>query len=134
VRALIDLLVTDACESTARRIQELGLRSAEDVRRAPKNAVCFSSDLQARKDDLQKYLFEHVYQHYRVARMAHKAKHFIERLFRAYVAQPRQLPPDYQDWAKQEGLHQAVCDYIAGMTDRYAQDEYLKLFSPYERV
>ncbi len=134
VRSIINLLVTDVCESTAKRIEELNIRSTEDVRKAPKNVVCFSSPVQARKDDFQRYLFEHVYQHYRVTRMANKAKRFVKELFRAYVGQPRQLPPDYQVWAEKEGLHQAVCDYIAGMTDRYAQDEYLKLFSPYERV
>ena len=48
--------------------------------------------------------------------------------------QPKQLPPDYQAWAEQAGLHQGVCDYVAGMTDRYAQEEYAKLFSPSERT
>jgi len=75
-----------------------------------------------------------VYQHYRVARMATKARHFVKELFRAYVADSKQLPPYYQTWAAREGVPQAVCDYIAGMTDRYAQDEYKKLFMPYERV
>ena len=45
-----------------------------------------------------------------------------------------QMLPQRREWAEQAGLHQSVCDYVAGMTDRYAQDEYAKLFSPYERV
>ncbi|HLA37606.1 MAG TPA: deoxyguanosinetriphosphate triphosphohydrolase, partial [Candidatus Brocadiales bacterium] len=61
-------------------------------------------------------------------------RRFVEELFKAFVANPRQLPPDFQAWAEKEGIHRGVCDYIAGMTDRYAQDEYLRLFHPYERV
>jgi len=75
-----------------------------------------------------------VYHHYRVARMSNKAKRFISELFEAYTSDPRQLPFEYQEWVQQAGLHQAVCDYIAGMTDRYAQDDYMRLFDPFERV
>ena len=134
VRALINLLVTDLCATTAARIEQTGARSVGDVRRAPGNLVGFSSETQAVKDELQQYLFDNVYRHYRVMRMANKARHFVKEIFRAYTSQSNQLPPDYQEWAKQEGLHQAVCDYVAGMTDRYAQDEYLKLFFPYEKA
>ena len=86
------------------------------------------------KDDLQAHLHKQVYQHYRVARMSNKARRLVKEIFTEYVREPMQLPPDYQEWAEQAGLHQSVCDYVAGMTDRYAQDEYAKLFSPYERV
>ena len=110
------------------------IASVDAVRRAPGNIVGFSPETQALKDELQSYLFANVYRHYRVMRMANKAKHFIKEIFHAYTRQPIQLPPDYQDWAKKEGLEQAVCDYVAGMTDRYAQDEYMKLFFPYERA
>ena len=134
VRALINLLVTDLCRSTLARIEELNINTAEDVRGASSSIVCMSPDLSRRKAALQHYLLEHVYRHYRVARMTNKARHFVKKLFNAYVAQPQQLPPYYQQWVEQEGIHQGVCDYIAGMTDRYAQDEYLKLFAPFERV
>lgn len=134
VRAIINLLVTDLCRTTSERIRTLGIASPDDVRHAPGPLVGLSKDLEVKRDALQKYLLDKVYRHYRVARMANKARRFVEELFRAYVEQPLQLPPDYQRWAEQEGLHQAVCDYIAGMTDRYAQDEYLRLFAPFERV
>ena len=134
VRSLIDMLVTDLCTHTLARIEEMRIRSTDDARRAPESVVAFSPDLAERRDALQRYLFEHVYHHYRVARMSSKAKRFIKEIFGAYVADPRQLPPDYQAWAATEGLEQGICDYIAGMTDRYAQDEYKKLFTPYERV
>lgn len=66
--------------------------------------------------------------------MADKAKRFVEELFTAFVKNPKQLPIEYQKWVEKTGLYQGVCDYIAGMTDRFAQDEYKKLFYPYERV
>ena len=134
VRALINRLVTDLCTVTVARIREMAPDSPEAVRRAPENVVAFSPDLQPRKDELQQYLFDNVYQHYRVVRMATKARRCVRELFNAYVADRRQLPPYYQAWAAREGLHQGVCDYIAGMTDRYAQDEHRRLFAPYESV
>jgi len=134
VRAIINLLVTDLCRTTTERLRDLRIATPDDVRCAPEPVVDFSPDVRRKRDLLQAYLLEHVYRNYRVARMANKARRFIEELFRAYVDDVRQLPPDYQRWAEREGLHQAVCDYIAGMTDRYAQDEYLRLFAPFERV
>ena len=134
VRALINLLVSDLCESTLARIRDLGIQSVGDVRSAPANLVAFSEGVAADAAELEKYLFANVYQHYRVARMTNKAKHFVKELFGAFIEQPRQLPPFYQAWVREQGPYQGVCDYIAGMTDRYAQDEYRRLFTPFERV
>jgi dGTPase len=131
---LINTEVTDLIEHTQSRLEKLGIESPQDVRRCNENIVSFSPDLDRKKSDLQAFLFENVYQHYRVARMADKAKRFVEELFNAYISNPRQLPPDYQRLVDTSGPYQGVCDYIAGMTDRYAQDEYMKLFYPYERV
>ena len=65
--------------------------------------------------------------------MAHKAERFIKDLFCAYVEEPKQLPPQWRRWADEVGLKRAVADYIAGMTDRFAQEEHIRLFSPFER-
>jgi dGTPase len=66
--------------------------------------------------------------------MMNKAKLFVRELFQAYLADERQLPDEHRHRAKAESLHRTICDYIAGMTDRYAQDDYKKLFYPFERV
>ena len=66
--------------------------------------------------------------------MMAKAKRFVRDLFGAYLTDDRQLPDEHRRAAEAEGLHRVICDYIAGMTDRFAQDEYKKLFYPYERV
>jgi dGTPase len=67
-------------------------------------------------------------------RMANKAKRFIQELFKVYIDKPEQLPPQIQKRISIDGTRRMVCDYIAGMTDRYALDEYKKLFDPYEKV
>ena len=66
--------------------------------------------------------------------MSDKARRFIAELFRVYLEKPEQLPPSDQKKTGKAGIHRVICDYIAGMTDRYALDEYKKLFDPYERV
>jgi dGTPase len=76
-----------------------------------------------------------MYRHYRVVRMQKKAEHFITRLFEAYLDEPAQLPDSIQQRQKDSGdsLARVICDYIAGMTDRYALQEYQKLFDPFVR-
>jgi dGTPase len=131
---LINLQVTDLVETTLARIAELGIQDAEGLRTAGQRLFAFSAAVRQQKDDLEAFLHEKLYRHYRVARMTGKAKRFVRELFGAYLADEAQLPDDFRATARAEGLHRAICDYIAGMTDRYAQDEYKKLFYPYERV
>ena len=134
VRWLINHVVTEVVRHAEKQIGRLGIRSAEDVRACAEPVADFSPEMKAAKAQVESFLFKHVYRHYRVSRMATKAKSFVEQLFTAYVGNPAQLPPEHQAMAEQRGAHQAVCDYIAGMTDRFAQDEYLKLFHPFERT
>jgi len=131
---LINTQVTDLVETTMARIAERGIASPEDVRSAGERLFAFSPEMDRQKKELEAFLHEELYHHYRVVRMMSKAKRFIRALFQAYLADPRQLPDRYRKAAETEGLHRVICDYIAGMTDRYAQDEYKKLFYPYERV
>ncbi len=131
---LINSQVTDLVETTAARLAERGIGSAEGVRHAEGRLFAFSATVGRQKAELEAFLNEKLYRHYRVARMTGKAKRFVRELFQAYLADERQLPDEYRATAQAEGLHRAICDYIAGMTDRYAQDEYKKLFYPFERV
>ena len=140
IRALIGLEVTALLEETERRLQAVNARSVEDIRSLPGNAdwnspiVGFSAEMEGYNRALKDFLYQNLYRHYRVMRMAAKASRFIQELFTAYIAQPIQLPTEVQARIPEEGLYRVVCDYIAGMTDRYALDEYRKLFEPYERV
>ncbi|MBI2933186.1 MAG: deoxyguanosinetriphosphate triphosphohydrolase [Planctomycetes bacterium] len=134
VRRIIDTEVTDLITTTDRNLARLGIRTVEDVRRCSERVVGFSPETEARKRELQGFLHAHVYRHHRVVVMSEKAKRFIRSLFDAYVSNLDQLPPRFRDWAKEVGVHRAVADYIAGMTDRYAQDEVRRLFYPFETV
>jgi dGTPase len=93
-----------------------------------------SEELRACKLQLEEFLRSRVYRHYRVMRMATKARRFLQALFAEYCRVPEQLPDKYDARIDRDGPHQTICDYLAGMTDRYAQDEYLRLFHPYESV
>ena len=134
VRHLINLIVTDLINATDARLKELNPQSPDDVRATPDRIVTFSRELDERKRELEQFLIENFYQHYRVQRMMQKAKRFTREIFAAYVNDLKQLPPEYQKRAERDDLYRTICDYIAGMTDRYAQAEYLRLFAPFEKV
>ncbi len=96
--------------------------------------MAFSARMTQKNQELKDFLMRFMYRNYRVVRMEDKAKRIIKDLFKAYVGRPEQLPPHIFARALEEGLERTVCDYIAGMTDRFAQDEHKKLFDPHERV
>jgi len=134
IRSLIDMQVTDLIRETENNISELKLKSYLDVKKANKKIVSFSKEMFNLRKPLREFLMQKLYQHYRVIRMSIKAKRFIQELFKVYVDKPEQLPDDVQKRMPKDGVRRVVCDYIAGMTDRYALDEYKKLFNPYEKV
>ena len=86
------------------------------------------------KCEMDEFLGDRLYRHYRTLKMAEKAKRFITEIFEEYMRNPRQLPPRFQERLPGEGRERVICDYVAGMTDRYCQDEYKRLFHPFERV
>ncbi len=77
---------------------------------------------------------ERVYHHSRLIRMDDKAGRLIDQIFNVYLAEPKLLPPRFERRVKEQGLHRVICDYIAGMTDRFCQEEFRRLFEPFERV
>jgi len=135
VRALIDWQVTDLLEYTRQRIRQEAIRSVADVRRAADRLVGPSPEVRALKTDLEAFLHRRVYRHPRVLRMANKGSHILHSLFQEFCRAPALLPERYAARVEREGRAEpVVCDYLAGMTDRYAQDEFLKLFQPYTDV
>jgi dGTPase len=135
IRRLIDLLVKDFIAVIESRIQEHHISSPEDVRAFGQPIVGFSPDLDAKRLQLKSFLFDNLYRHHRVMRMAVKARKVMTDLFHAYMAEPAQLPPHILERTSQgETVARVVADYIAGMTDRFAFEEYRKLFDPLEKV
>ena len=134
VRELINTLVSDVLEESARRLEEVNPQDVEDVRTAPYPLVGFSSAMEEQLQYAGKFLYENMYKHYKVLRMATKARIIIEALFEAYMKEPKQLPRTSRKRLEYEPREQVVADYIAGMTDRYAMQEYKKLYDPYEKM
>lgn len=134
VRALINKQVSDLVVETERNIKKFKVASEKEVRKLPHKIVSFSVEMKETRKALRDFLIKNLYQHYRVIRMANKAYRFINELFKVYTDKTDQLPPTTHSRLKKEDPYRVVCDYIAGMTDRYALDEYKRLFEPYERV
>jgi dGTPase len=134
VRSIINEQVTDVLTQTERNIKRYNIRKQQDILKLPVRLVAFSKEAAIMRKPMREFLQTNLYQHYRVARMANKAYRFITSLYNVYLDKPEQLPPSTHNRLKTEDKHQVVCDYIAGMTDRYALDEYKKFFEPYERV
>jgi len=136
IRRLVGIEMTDAVEYTYAQLIEHNIQSVEDVRILGRNIAGFSPEMREANAVQKRYLYEHFYLSYRVMRMATKAEMILSRLFEAYVREPRMLPPDTQRKIEQgdEEMHRVICDYMAGMTDRYAIQEYNRLFDPNQRV
>jgi dGTPase len=134
VRALINWQVTDLLDHTQQRLRQESIATVEDVRQAREALVVPGPEVQALKAALESFLQERVYRHYRVMRMASKGRRFLQMLFAEFCRRPEQLPERYAKRALAGKTERTVCDYLAGMTDRYAQDEYLRLFQPYTNV
>jgi len=133
-KLLIDLMVTDTIATSAETIRAARVARVEDVRRADGRLISLSPPLQPKVRELEAFLLAQVYGHERVARRMTEAKGVVARLFEAYRDNPARLPPPYQQRTKEEGLERVICDYVAGMTDRFAQAEYRRLCEPLERV
>jgi len=134
VRALIDWQVTDLLEHTRHRLRQEHIRTVADVRQTTALLAGPSPEVTHLKAGLEEFLRRRVYQHYRVERMSAKGRRIVRQLFEEFRRAPRLLPERYARRAEQAGLEQTVCDYLAGMTDRFAQDEFLRLFQPYTLV
>jgi dGTPase len=131
IRELIGLEITDLIKTTEQRLRESGVRSVDDLQRLEYNVISFSEEMHRRNRQLKDFLFNNLYRHYRVVRMAVKAEKITTELFCAYQKDPEMLPTHVRERADEGSLERIICDYIAGMTDRFAVEEYQKLFDPF---
>ncbi|MCP4362830.1 MAG: deoxyguanosinetriphosphate triphosphohydrolase [Chloroflexi bacterium] len=134
IRELIGLSVTNVLQHTAASLRQHQIDSPEKVQTHPHNLVDYVPDFAVKVKQLKKFLLEHMYRHYRLIRMQTKAEHFITEMFTAYIKEPKMLPTGTQKRLEHSSHHRVVTDYIAGMTDRYALEEWEKLFTPYEHA
>ena len=133
IRQMVGIMVTDMVEATDKRLKESKAKSALDLQKLKQNVVGYSEEMQKRNRELKDFLYKNMYRHFRVVRMQVKAERLISDLFNAYRSEPLMLPDTAQQSIGQRGLERTICDYIAGMTDRYAIEEHQKLFNQLEK-
>lgn len=130
IREIIDREVHDLVVASAESIAESGVQSADDVRRQAASLIRYSDELAEANRALRKFLYQNVYYHPRVAEVNRRACEMLRRVFEAYLADPGRLGEGATRRVEKEGLHRTVCDYIAGMTDRYVMEESSRIAGP----
>jgi dGTPase len=150
IRELLAWQITDLLEETTQRLIAARVESVEDVRAAKTALVGFSHEIQELKSGFERFLHNRVYKHHRVLRMTANGKRVLQALFNEYVSSPELLPEKHlrrwmgansligdppDGWVTAarnpiDSLERVVGDYLAGMTDRFAQQEYRRLFLP----
>jgi dGTPase len=136
IRTLIGRGATDVVQVTVQRLNDEGIDSVDKLRVWGKPIIGASEEVAVRHQELKSFLYRRLYRHWRVVRMASKAERVLRALFETYTAEPAQLPDSVQARiaAAEEPGERIICDYIAGMTDRFALDEHARLFDPSVRV
>ncbi len=133
IRRLIGLEVEDLIEATEGNIRKSAVHSVEELQKLPHNVIGFSNEMRRNNRELKDFLYKNLYKNHRVIRMQVKAEQIIHDLFEAYNKEPLLLPGHIQPSIEEQGLERSICDYIAGMTDRFAIEEHQKLFNPLRR-
>jgi dGTPase len=124
IRNIIDVEVQDVVATSADSIAKANPKRVDDARQQPAKLIHYSDGLRQANGALRKFLYANVYYHPRVAEVNQRACEMLRKVFESYVADPRQLGDLATRRLEQEGLHRTVCDYVAGMTDRYLIEEY----------
>ena len=128
IRTIIDLQIRDVVETSEQLIQKAGVKSADDVRRFSKPLIQYSPERRKLNLELRNYLYKNLYYNPVVHQPNLRAVKMLEQLFKYYLAHPKEIGDSSKRRLKKTGLHRAVCDYLAGMTDRYVMLECERLF------
>jgi dGTPase len=124
LRRLLSAQVRDLVEHTAAQIAAAGVQSAADVRRCERPLTALSPALRDETLQLKRFLFRELYRHPRVVDMTSRGRQVVTDLFQAYLQSPAEMPAEFAEAADRP---RAVADYVAGMTDRFAQREHQRL-------
>ncbi|MEP7078086.1 MAG: deoxyguanosinetriphosphate triphosphohydrolase [Chthoniobacterales bacterium] len=127
IRDIIDVQVSDVITASAAAIAKAGVESADQVRQQPLPLISSSEELLTANRELRRFLYQNVYYHPRVAEVNRRACEMLRTVFEAYVLAPNRLGDVATKRIESEGLHRTICDYIAGMTDRYLLEEHARL-------
>ena len=127
IREIIDQEVQDVVATSAAAISEAQVHSPDEVRRQEAPLIRYSDQLWRENQDLRKFLYQNVYFHPRVAEVNQRACEMLREVFDVYLRDPTRLGDNATRRIEQEGLYRTVCDYVAGMTDRYLIDEFQRV-------
>ncbi len=131
---MISSLTRNLIRSSDALLKKHGVGTPDEGRSTRVKCIAFDLEMREKNKELKAYLLKEMYGHYRVVRMEQKARRVIGDLFHSYCDRPEQLPPHIFARLQNDGTKRVVCDYIAGMTDRYAMEEFQKLFDPLKKV
>ena len=131
VRGLIKLMIDDLICNTNEIIKKNNISSCDQILSFNKNIVCFSDDIKDQELKLKSFLKKNMYEHARVKRMTIKAKKIITDLFELFMEEPSLLPTEWSEFENKDQKLTKVCDYISGMTDKYAINMHKKFFDLY---
>ncbi len=127
IRCLIDWQVRDVVETSEKRIAAARVSSSDEVRRQPHALVQYSPKRRALNLELRDYLYQNLYYNPEVHDPNLRAVQMLEQLFHYFLKKPRALGEQARKRSQLHGPHRAICDYLAGMTDRYALGEHQRL-------
>ena len=127
IRDIIDTEVRDLVSTSTKSIADAGVQSADEARQLSAPLIRYSDDLFQANRDLRKFLYHNVYYDPRVSEVNRRACEMLRQVFQVYLADPDKLGETAAKRIETEGLHRTVCDYIAGMTDRYLMEEHARL-------
>jgi dGTPase len=131
---MISSLVRNLIRNSQLLLERYGVLTPDQGRTTREKCIAFDGEMRDKNKELKSFLLKEMYGNYRVIRMEQKARRVIGELFHSYCERPEQLPPHIFARLGNDGARRVVCDYIAGMTDRYAMEEYQKLFDPIKKV
>ncbi len=126
---LLGTTIRDLVAATRVRLAEAAPRTPDEVRAHPRMLVAHGPEIAPHVAELQAFLYARFYRHPHLLELSEYARLVLARLFDVYRTDPTRMSPWYQGWARQVGLERAVCDYLAGMTDRFAEQEFAR-FGP----
>ena len=132
IKEIVNLLINNAVEWSQGMIKKTSIETVQDIQSYSEPIISLSPEMCKAHLQLKRFLRLSLYQHHLVIRMTQKGQRFIRDIFEVYLEDPRQLPPSVYYRIEEEGVNRAICDYLAGMTDRFVFDEHKRLFDPYD--
>lgn len=131
IRRLISLMINDVVRESLARLEDILPSSVDEVRHADRMVIGMSEKLSEGDRALKEFLFANMYRHDKVNQMSDRGRLVVAEIFQLYLNEPQEMPEEWRDIALESDMKKVprlACDFIAGMTDRYALSEHSRLF------